>query len=98
MNPSLLTRGGVVLLLLLAACHKKATPQECDALIEKYADLVVKEQFPDAGPEVYARERQREMTEAKTDVLKNCPSEVQRDELACAMKGTKTDDVIKCLQ
>ena len=95
MNPSVLTRGGVVALLMMVGCHQKANAAECEALIDKYAELVVREQFPDAGPDAIAKERARERTEAKTDVLKNCPSEVQRDALAML---SRDDSGIKSYQ
>jgi hypothetical protein len=103
MNPSFMnTRGGVIValaaVLALAGCRKKASSTECDQLIEKYAELVVKENFPDAGPEDIATERAREKSEAKTDELKNCTSQVQENELACAMKATTSNGVIKCLE
>jgi hypothetical protein len=82
-----------------AACKKKASAQECDALLDHFAELVVKERFPDAGPEVITKERARERQEAKAaDELKNCTSEVTPVEHACAMKASSSEAVIKCLE
>ncbi|AKU95864.1 hypothetical protein AKJ09_02528 [Labilithrix luteola] len=100
------TGGRAVLIFLLvtslpafAACRQKASPQECDQLLDKFAELVVKERFADAGPETIAAERARERSEAKgDDAFKNCTSEVQAAELACAMKATSSEAVIKCLE
>ena len=86
------------LLLTSEGCRKKASPSECDDLIERFAQLVVKERFPDAGAEQIAAEQTRERREAKTDVLKNCTSEVQTNELTCAMQATTSDAMIKCLE
>lgn len=81
------------------ACKKKVTSQECDALLDHFAELVVKERFPDAGPDVVAKERTRERGEAKAaDELKNCTSEVTAAEHACAMKASTSEAVIKCLE
>ena len=82
----------------LLGCRQKASSSECDQLIDKFAQLVVKEHFPDAGAEQIAAEQARERTEAKTDVLKNCTSEVQTNELACAMKASTSEAMIKCLE
>ena len=103
MNPLTNTRGGVLVLALaalltVAACRQKATNAECDQLSDRYAELFVREHFPDAGPDVVATERAREKTEAKTDVLKNCTSEVQDNELKCAMKATSSTAMAKCLE
>lgn len=92
----------IALGLLLAsaplACTKKVTQQECDALLDRFAELVVKERFADAGPEQIATERKRERAEAKGDEFKNCTSEVQPKEMACAMKASTSEGMIKCLE
>jgi hypothetical protein len=80
------------------ACKRKVSDKQCDELVDHFAELVVKERFPDAGPEVIASERLRERTEAKGDELRNCTSEVQADEHACAMKAKSSDALIKCLE
>ena len=104
------TRGGIprsaaalaalaVVLFWSAACRRKVTAQQCDELLDRFAELVVKERFPDAGPDVVAAERARERQEAKAaDELKNCPSEVQASEHACAMKAPSSEALIKCLE
>lgn len=82
-----------------AACKKKVTSKQCDEILERFAELVVKERFPDAGPETIAAERARERQEAKAaDELKNCASEVQAEEYACAMKAETSEALIKCLE
>lgn len=89
----------VTTLPALGACRQKASPQECNQLLDKFAELVVNERFADAGAEVIAAERARERSEAKgDDAFKNCTSEVQANELACAMKATSSEAVIKCLE
>ena len=93
--------GWVVLIAVIgtSACHKKVTQAQCDQLIDRFAELVVKERFPDAGAAEIAKERDRERNEAKADqAFKNCTSEVQQSEHACAMKAAKSEDLIKCLE
>ncbi len=87
-----------VLLVGTVGCNRKVSQQQCDQLIDHFADLVVKEHFPDAGPDVVAAERTRERQEAKGDELRNCTSEVQADEHACAMKAQTSEGIIKCLE
>lgn len=85
--------------LVSAACRKKVTSKQCDELLDHFAELVVRERFPDAGAETVAAERARERQEAKAaDELKNCSSEVQLEEHACAMKAETSEAVIKCLE
>ena len=60
------------------SCKKKVSQKQCDELLDRFSELVVKERFPDAGPTTLAAERTRERAEAKSDdAFKNCTSEVQ---------------------
>jgi hypothetical protein len=80
-------------------CAKKASQQQCDQLLDRFAELVVKEQFADAGPAEIAKERERERGEAKADPsFTNCTSEVQPSEADCAMKASSSEGMIKCLE
>lgn len=101
------SRGAVTGLLLVAtlaavgtvtSCKRKVSEQQCDELLDRFAEMVVKEHFPDAGPDVIAAEKQRERTEAKGDVFRNCTSEVQAGEHECAMKAKSSEGLIKCLE
>jgi hypothetical protein len=83
----------------MTSCKRKVSAKQCDELLERFSELVVKERVPDAGPEVIAAERARERTEAKgDDAFKNCTSEVQANEHACAMKAASSEALIKCLE
>ncbi len=100
-----MTKRPLMLALIVVAtfgttsCRKKVSAKQCDELLERFAELVVKERFADAGPEVVAAERARERAEAKSDdAFKNCTSEVQNDEHACALKATSSEALIKCLE
>jgi hypothetical protein len=105
MNRARSTGGSLFLVAVVAlaaqctvACKKKVTPQQCDALLDRFAELVVKERFPDAGADQVAAERARERSEAKGDEFKNCTSEVQPSEMDCAMKAPTSEAMIKCLE
>jgi uncharacterized protein YdaT len=88
----------LLILLLTASCRKKVTQAQCDQLLDHFAELVVKERYADAGADAIAAERARERQEAThADEFKNCTSEVQVDEHACAMKAQSTDAMLKCL-
>jgi hypothetical protein len=82
-----------------AGCKPKATPSQCDELIERYATLVVTEKYPDASPEQIRAEQAHEKSEARgDDAFKNCPSEVSRVEFQCAMGAPNADAFEKCLE
>lgn len=78
---------------------RKATQTQCEDLLDHYAELYVKERYPDAGAAEIAAERQRERVEAKRDdAFKNCQSEVQPSEHECAMKAKSSEALLKCLE
>ena len=82
-----------------AGCRPKASSAECDQLLDRYAQLVVTEQFPDASAEQVMAERDRERKEARADdAFKNCSSEVGRAELDCAMRAQSANAFEKCLE
>jgi hypothetical protein len=93
---------GAVLCLLVpaaASCKRMATRSQCDALIDRYAQLVVAESFADASAAQVQSERERERNEARgDDAFKNCSSEVSQKELDCAMHAAKADAFEKCLE
>lgn len=89
----------VVLFASFVGCKKKATQKECDALIERYSEIVVTERFPEAGAPVVKAELDKEKSEARgDDNFKNCTSEVQLEELQCAMAAKSSEAIRKCLE
>jgi hypothetical protein len=89
-------------LALVAAaggCKAKASPAQCDKLLERYAELVVREKLPDASAEQIQAEQLHEKNEARgDDAFKNCSSEVSQAELDCAMRAPTADAFEKCLE
>jgi hypothetical protein len=84
---------------MLGGCKKKVTQEQCDRLLDHFAELVVKEHAPDAGADRIQAERDKERREAAhADEFKNCTSEVQTTEFDCAMNAPTSDAVIKCLE
>ena len=82
-----------------SGCKKKVTQEQCNQLVDHFAELVVKERFPDAGPDAIKAEQARERHEAAHDnEFKNCASEVQTNEFECAMKAEASAALIKCLE
>jgi len=81
------------------ACKSKVTAAQCDLLIDRYAQLVVTEKFPDASADLIRSEQERERCEARSDdAFKNCRSEVNETEFSCAMRAATADALEKCLE
>jgi len=88
-----------VLVVGTAACSKKVTQSQCDAIVDRYAELVVKESKKDASAEEIKAEQARERDEAKADdAFRNCTSEIEPADYDCAMKATTADAIEKCLE
>jgi len=84
---------------IFTGCRPKASPAECEQLLDRYATLVVSSQDADASATDIEAERQREKREARgDDAFKNCSSEVSRAEFECAMRATSTDALEKCIE
>jgi len=99
MRAALLAVGVGAAVATLPACKPKITPAQCDALVDRYAQLVVTEKMPDAGAETIKTEQERERGEARgDDAFKNCTSEVSRAEFDCAMHAATADAIEKCLE
>jgi hypothetical protein len=94
------TVAGVAAALGVAVgCQKKISQQQCDALLDRYAQLVVVERHPDASDQMIRAEQDRERGEARgDDNFKNCTSELRPTEFDCAMAASTSDALIKCLE
>jgi hypothetical protein len=83
----------------VAGCKPKASAAQCDQLVERYAQLVVTERFPDASAATIQAEQEREKRESRgDDAFKNCSSEVSQPEFDCAMRAPNADVFEKCLE
>jgi hypothetical protein len=92
--------GCVAMAGVLAGCRAKATPSQCDQLLDRYATLVVTEKYgQDASAEQILKLQQYEKSEARSDdAFKNCSSEVSQPEFQCAMSAPTADAFEKCLE
>lgn len=85
--------------MTVAGCSKKVTQQQCDSMIEHYAELVVRDTKKDASADEIKAEQTRETNEAKSDdTFRNCTSEIEPADYDCAMKATSADALEKCLE
>jgi hypothetical protein len=83
----------------LAGCTRHATSPECAALLDRYVELLVREQDPKAPDGEIAR--QRELTRAKAEkdpAFASCPKEVSAKSARCALTAVNVDEFEKCLE
>lgn len=85
--------------LTLVSCKERVSRAQCDELLSRFAELVVREKLPTATPDAVRAEQLREREEAaRDDNFKNCTTELRVAEYRCAMAATTADALIKCLE
>jgi len=82
-----------------SGCRDKVSPAQCEALVARYAELVVREKIPDASVEAVKAEQKRVREEAAADeAFRNCTTEVEPKEFRCAVAAATPDALEKCLE
>ncbi len=82
-----------------SGCREKVTSAQCDTLVARYAELVVREKMPGAPIEEVRAEQKRVRQESAGDEnFRNCTTEVRPAEYACAMSAPTPDAIEKCLE
>ena len=84
---------------LFAACARHATAPECAALLDRYVELLVREQDPKASDSEIAQQKDRTRAKAEKDpAFASCPKEVSAKSAHCAMAAVNVDEFEKCLE
>ncbi len=79
-------------------CSKPLQPNECKALLDRYVELLVHADHPDAGGDEIVRLQAEARTEAAGDpAFARCSNEVSRSQYECAMQATNPDQLEQCL-
>jgi len=86
--------------MVSVGCSRKLERAECVKLLDRYTELLVKDEEPEAVPErifqAQARARIAAQKDARFD-FSSCPSRVSRREYECAMNAPTVDAVERCL-
>ena len=83
----------------LPACREKVSGAQCDALITRYAELVVRGKMPDAPAQVVLDAQKTVRAEAAGDEsFRNCTTEIGPKEFNCAMAAKTPEAVEKCIE
>ena len=83
----------------LGGCVRKATVTECSALLDRYVELLVREQDPKADEGVLNRQKSATREKASHDPsFASCPNEVTARAASCAMGAPNVDEFEKCLE
>jgi hypothetical protein len=93
-----------MLLTAVCGCSKKATPSDCEAMLDRYLDLSMApspelERMPPQQVEsvVSAQKNQRRSQTWFVQARARCEAEVSRAELECALKAPTANDWEACI-
>jgi hypothetical protein len=85
--------------ILVGACGRHATLAECTALLDRYVELLVREQNPKADDVEIGRHKTATREKAAHDPsFASCPKEVSAKAARCAMDAPNVDEFEKCLE
>jgi hypothetical protein len=88
----------MVLCASLAGCARHATLAECSALLDRYVELLVREQNPKADDVEIGRQKTATREKAAHDPsFASCPKEVSAKSARCAMEAANVDEFERCL-
>jgi hypothetical protein len=94
-------RGGVLACLLalpLLGCGKRLEPQECDALLDHYVELLLRDDRPKSSAGEVMRVQQEARRKAAQDpAFKECRQRVTRRGFECAMDAQDANRLEQCL-
>jgi hypothetical protein len=79
-------------------CARHATIAECSALLDRYVELLVREQNPKADDVDILKQKAATREKAATDPsFASCPKEVSAKSARCAMEAPNVDEFERCL-
>jgi hypothetical protein len=85
-------------LLLLSACGKPPSHDECDALLDHYVELLVKSDRPGTNAAELHKLQIQARDKAKDDPeFRECSGRVSRRAFDCAMSAPNADVLEQCL-
>lgn len=86
--------------LASTACRSPLTQVECTRLLDHYTELLVREENPEATPDLVAMHKEQARRAAAEDSrfeFASCPDHVSRRSFECAMSAHSVDEVERCL-
>ncbi len=88
----------LVLPPLLLGCSSPLEPQECDRLLDRYVELLLRDDRPKASAGEVLRLQQEARRKAGQDpAFGECRSRVSRRSFDCAMKADDANRLEQCL-
>ncbi len=89
---------GAVVLLSLTSCGKRLEPAECDKLLDRYVELLLRDDRPKSSAGEILRLQQEARKKAESDsAFHECSDRVSRRKFECAMDAHDANRLEQCL-
>ena len=84
--------------LVLSACQKPLSAEECSALLDRYTELLAgTEGRSPSAEEILRLQREARARAARSPEFARCTDEISRSQWECAMRAPTADEIEKCL-
>ena len=92
-------RFALLLAVVVVGCGHKATPEECQFLVDKSVELTLKELERDAGPEELAAAQETQRKQLAADMKDSCQGRrISDGMMKCARAAQTSDDLAACIK
>jgi hypothetical protein len=89
----------VALALAIGGCGRRATLAECDALLERYVELLIRQEDPGARESEIAQAKSAAHAKAAVNpAFLRCTREVRQKDALCALAAPNVDELEKCME
>jgi hypothetical protein len=83
----------------LGGCTRRATTAECNALLDRYVELLVRQENPDAREIDIAKAKDLARARVARDKdFSHCTRDVSKRDVSCALAAPNVDELEKCME
>jgi hypothetical protein len=91
-------RWALLACLLITGCNQRLDPKECDALLDHYVELLLRDDRPKSSAGEIMRVQQDARRHAQRDpAFRECRERVSRRSFDCAMSADDANRLEQCL-
>ena len=84
---------------LLAGCSRRATRAECDAVMDHYVEMLVREYNPSLdSSELRAQYERTRAKVAQDPSFADCPKQIRERDVRCALRALNVAELEQCLE
>ena len=85
--------------IALAGCSRHATRAECDAVMDHYVEMIVREYNPSLDPSELRAQYDRTRAKAqKEPSFADCPRQIRLRDVRCALAAGSVIELEQCLE